>query len=109
MSTLVTDKDIEGALAILSDETGAAVRASHDFMTELSKSVLAKLKSECNEKTASAKEDWARCQPMYTDHLKKVQHFAEESYRWRQRYAAASAKIELYRTLSANNRRLDRL
>ncbi len=107
--TLVSDKDIEQALAILADETGAACRASHDYMEELTKSVLAELKAESNEKSDAARESWARCQPKFLEHLKRVGHFAKEDYTWRQRYAAAGAKIELYRTLSANNRRADRI
>ena len=57
--TLVTDKDVELALATLADETGAACRASHDYMEELTKSVLAELLEveACAERASAGPSD----------------------------------------------------
>lgn len=107
--SLVSDKDVEDALAILSDETGAANRAAHEYFDSLTKSVLAELMAESNETAANAKETWARAQPRFKDHLKQVGKFAREDYSWRQRYAAADAKIRLWQTASANARGMERL
>ena len=104
---LVSEKDVEDALAILADESGAAYRASHEYFDALTKSVLAKLVAQSNETSAAAKEQWARAQPEFTDHLMQVGKFAKEDYRWRQRYAAAEAKIRLWQTSSANARRME--
>ena len=106
---LVSEKDVEDALAILADETGAASRAAHEYFDSLSKSVLAELMQESNETSATAKETWARAQPKFIEHLKQVGKFAREDYSWRQRYSAADAKIRLFQTASANNRRADNL
>lgn len=109
MSQIVSDSDVEAALAILGDETGAAARAAHEYFDSLTKSVLAELMNEANETSESAKERWARAQPKYAEHLKQVGKFAREDYSWRQRYAAADAKIRLYQTASANARNMERL
>lgn len=106
---LVSDKDVEDALAILADETGAAARAAHEYFDSLSKSVLAELMGEANETSESARERWARAQPKYIDHLKQVGKFAREDYIWRNRYAAAESKIRLYQTASANVRAMEKI
>lgn len=107
--TLVSDKDVEAALAILADEEGAAARAANEYMDSLTKSVLAELMNEANETSEAAKERWARSQPRYKEHLAKVGKYAREDYSWRQRYAAADAKIRLYQTASANVRAMEKL
>lgn len=106
---LVTEKDVEDALAILADETGAASRAAHEYFDSLSKSVLAELMTQSNETSATAKETWARAQPKFLEHLKQVGKFAREDYSWRQRYSAADAKIRLWQTASANSRGMERV
>lgn len=107
--SLVSDKDVEAALAILSDETGAAAKAAHEYMDALTKSVLADLMQQANEPSEAAKDRWARSQAEYKDHLKKVHSFAKDAHRWRQRYMAASVKIEIWRTQNANARAMERI
>lgn len=109
MKPLVSEDDVGDALSILSDETGAAARAAHEYMDDLTKSVLAELVGASNEPSATAKETWARAQPRFLEHLKKVGAFAKEDYVWRQRYGAASAKIEIWRTMNANQRAAERI
>lgn len=106
---LVSDDDVSKALELLADETGAAARAAHNYFDELTKSVLAELKSQSNEKGDAAQERWARQQPKFLDHLKQVAKWAREDFSWRQRYAAAEAKIALYQTQSANARAMERV
>lgn len=109
MSEIVSDKDVEEALRILADETGAAARAAHEYFESLTKSVLAELAAMSGETSVAAGEAWARMQPRYEAHLKQVGKFARDDYSWRQRYAAAEAKIEIWRTVSANQRGAERL
>lgn len=106
---LVSEKDVSDALDLLADETGAAARAAHEYMDALTKSVLADLMAQSNETSEAAKERWARSQAEYKDHLKKVGSFAKDAYRWRQRYAAAEAKISIYQTMSANARAMEKV
>lgn len=95
---LVRDRDVELALETLADETGAAARAAAEYMSDLSKSVLAELIAQSNETSIAAKEHWARCQPKFLEHLKKVGEYAKQDYIWRQRYSAAAAKLDCWRT-----------
>jgi hypothetical protein len=106
---IVPDEAVEVALAVLADEEGAAARAAHEYLSDLSKSVLAELIGESNATSAIAKENWARAQPRFKEHLVKVGEFAKRDYIWRQRYSAASAKIECWRTQNANIRAAERL
>lgn len=106
---LVPDTEVERALEILSNEEGAAARASHEYLSDLSKSVLAKLIAQSDETSQIGKENWARAQPEYMEHLEKVGRFAKLAYQWRQRYSAAEAKIEVWRTMNANMRAAERV
>jgi len=106
---LVSDEDMSRVLEILSDETGAAHRAAHEFLDDLTKTVLAELMNEADAKSATEREQWARSQPRFREHLEKVGKFAKLDYTWRQRYAAANAKADIWRTQSANARNADRV
>jgi hypothetical protein len=106
---LVTENDMHDVLAVLSDETGAAARATHEYLDDLSKVVLAKLTKESNATSAGAKEAEARSRPEYMRHLEEVRAAADLDYRWRQRYAAANAKMEVWRTQNANARAAERV
>jgi hypothetical protein len=104
---LVSENDVSEALEILGNETGAAARSAHEFFDALTKTVLAELMLESSESSAVAKETWAKAQPRYREHLEKVGRFAKESYAWRQRYDAAKAKIEIWRSMNANQRAME--
>lgn len=106
---LVSEDDVSEALKVLGDETGAASRAAHNYFDELTKSVLAELMAQSNESSAAAQERWARAQPKFHDHLKQVAKWAREDFSWRQRYAAAEAKISIFQTMSANARSMERV
>lgn len=109
MSILVSDADAEKALEILSDETGAAHRAAHEWLSDCTKSILAELMAESNEKSAAAQEAWARRQPKFLDHLQKVGAMAKQDYMARQRYSAAEAKLRIWQTVQANARGMERV
>lgn len=106
---IVPDKDVEAALEILSNEEGAAARAAHEYMDSLSKSVLAELMAQSDETSAVAKENWARTQVKFKEHLAKVGEFAKRDFMWRQRYSAAAAKIDCWRTEQSNIRASERM
>lgn len=106
---IVPDKDVEAALEVLANEEGAAARAAHEYLSDLSKSVLAELMGQSNETSAVGKENWARAQPKFLEHLKKVGEFAKRDFVWRQRYSAATAKIECWRTEQSNIRASERV
>ena len=106
---LVTEADVSMALEILGDERAGAARAAAEFFDSMTKTVLSQVMNDANEASEAARERWARTQPAYTEHLKKVAKFAREDYQWRARQAAADAKIRLWQTASANARGMERV
>ena len=102
----ITDKQLEWAMEILidRDNEGAKARAGHEHMADLDKVVLAKLMGQSNEKSAAAKEAWARAHPDYAAHLEQKKMLAEMDYAKRDRRSAASAVIEMWRTEQSNAR-----
>ena len=106
---LVSDDDMSAVLEVLSDETGAAHRAAHEYLDALTKTVLAELMGQSDAKTATEREQEARASQPFKEHLAKVGKFARLDYEWRQRYAAANCKLEVWRTQSANARSAERI
>ncbi len=106
---LVSDNDMSAVLEVLSDETGAAHRAAHEYLDALTKTVLAELMGQSDAKSATEREQWARAHPTFKEHLAKVGKFARMDYEWRQRYAAANCKLEVWRTANANARAAEKV
>jgi len=106
---LVSDDDMHHVLETLSDDTGAAHRAAHEYLDTLTKTVLAELMGESDAKASTEREQWARAQPRFKDHLLRVHNAAKADYQARQRYSAANAKMEAWRTQNANNRAAERV
>ena len=107
----ISDKKVEHALDVLVDRehTAAKARAAHEYISDMDKVVLAKLMGQSEEKSNAAKETWARAHPDYEDHLEQKKALAEMDYIQRDRRAAASAIIDLYRTEQSNARVAGRL
>lgn len=106
---IVPDKDVERALKLLGDEEGAAARAAAEYLSDLTKTVLSELMMRSNETSAAAKEMWARAQPEFKKHLERSGAAAKLDYQWRQRYSAAAAKIDCWRTEQSTIRAATRL
>lgn len=106
---LVSEKDVSDALEILANEEGAAARAAHTYFDALTKVVLSELMGRSNEKSAVERLNWAQRQPEFKEHLEKVGKFEKQDLIWRRRYAAAEAKIEVWRTQNANIRAAERV
>lgn len=106
---LVSDDDMTTALETLASEEGAAWRATHNYLDALTKTLLSELMAQSNETSAPNREAWARRQDGFRDHLKKLGQAAKQDFIWRQRYAAAEAKIEIWRTVQANARSMERV
>jgi hypothetical protein len=106
---LVSDDDMSSVLEVLSDENGAAHRAAHEYLDALTKTVLAELMGQSDAKSATEREQWARAQPKFREHLERVGAQAKADYQARQRVAAANAKLEVWRTQNANARAAERI
>ena len=107
--SIVPDRDVERALELLGNEEGAGARAAHEYMDALTKTILAELMAKSDESSAVGKENWARAQPEFREHLVKVGELAKRDYVWRRRYEAASAKIDAWRTEQSNQRAMEKV
>jgi hypothetical protein len=108
---LITDAQVEHAMKCLQDWSAAKARAANEYLDDYTKTLIAMLADEAPEdcKSQAAKEDFARKHPEFAKHLAQKREAAELDYMHRQRLSASNAIIELYRTQSANERRLDRV
>lgn len=86
----------------------AKAKAERVYVEEWRKSKKAILMKSCGESSIAAQEREAYSHPEYQELLKGLQGAveAEETLRWS--LVAAQARIEIWRTRSANNRAMDR-
>jgi hypothetical protein len=86
----------------------AQAKAERVYLEEFRKSKKAILMAESGAKTAAEREQFAYAHPEYQTLLDglRVAVEREEDMRWR--LVAAQARVEIWRTESANNRRMDR-
>lgn len=108
---MISDKKVEHALHILTDpqHEAAKARAAAEHLDDLTKTLLAKLMMESDEKSAAAKEMDARADPRFETHLEQLKAVREIDYTWRDRRSAASAIIEMWRTEQSNIRAAERV
>ena len=86
----------------------AKAKADRVYLEQFRKSKKAILMGQCTEKAAVAREQYAYAHPEYVALLEGLREAVEieETLRWR--LIAAQAKVEIWRTESANNRNMDR-
>lgn len=86
----------------------AKAKSERCYLEQFRKSKKALLMAESPERTAASKEIYAYAHPEYVELLAglRVAIEAEETLKWQ--LTAAEAKIEIWRTESANNRQIDR-
>jgi len=108
---MISEKRLEWAVEILLDREGegAKARAANEYLDDMSKVILAKLMNESNEKTAAAKEMYARSHADFIAHLEQKKAVAEMDYRHRDKKAAASAVIDVWRTQQSNQRTMSKV
>ena len=102
---LITDQQVEHALKSLQDWNAAKARAAAEYLEDYTKVLLAELGDTANDaKSQAAKEDFARRHPDFRAHLEQKRAAKELDYMHRQRVSASLAILDLYRTMSANER-----
>lgn len=86
----------------------AQAKADRVYLEEFRKSKKAMLMKACAETSVAAQEREAYSHPEYIAHLEGLRAAveAEETLRWG--LVAAQARVEIWRTESANNRSIDR-
>lgn len=98
------------AIDFIFRESPLFARAKSDrvYLEEFRKSKKALLMSQSAEKSAVAREQFAYSHPEYIGLLDGLRTAIEQEETLRWRLIAAQARVEIWRTESANNRRLDR-
>lgn len=103
-------RDPHDAIDFIFHESPAYAKAKSDriYLEHFRKSKKALLMAECTEKAVNAREQHAYGNPGYVALLEGLRAAVEleETLRWR--LVAAQARVEVWRTVSANNRSVDR-
>ncbi len=106
MTDIVTDEAVERALDYLGKNAGAAAkaRAERIYVEEFRKSLKARLMKEHVGESIGAQEREAYADPRYLEHLEAIKQavFCDEHQRFLRQ--AAIAKVEAWRSASANRR-----
>jgi hypothetical protein len=102
--------DIEKCLDWMRDNAIelANAKANMTFQTEKRKSVKADLMQRSLERTESAKESWAYSHPEYSEQLEELRIAIYEYELIRVQMMACELKIEVWRSLEATNRAIDK-
>ncbi len=104
---MITDEQAEKALDYLRDNADktAAARANRIYMEEYRKSLKAIIMSEYVGEPVNAQERYAYSDPRYIEHLQSIKEAVKQDEQAKWMMTAAEAKLEAWRTMSANNRR----
>lgn len=103
---MITDDDIEKAIDYLRDNAvqAAQSRANRIYMEEFRKSLKALIMSEHKDLPVGAQEREAYADPRYHKHLEAMKISIAQDEQNRFMRVAAEAKIEAWRSFSANHR-----
>jgi hypothetical protein len=107
---MTTPKDPNEAIDYIfrSGRRFAEAKANRVYLEEYRKSLKAILMKASHESSVAAQEREAYSHPDYLAHLKGLQVAVEDEEALRWGLVAAEARVEVWRTESANNRRMDR-
>ena len=103
---LITDEEIEKAIDWLKNnaDQSAKSRAERIYMEEYRKSLKAMLMKKFVDMPVSSQEREAYAHPEYIEHLKAIKIAVERDEKNRFLRVTAEAKIEAWRSMSANLR-----
>lgn len=105
---MITDDQAEAAADFIRDHAQKAghAKATRIYLDEYTKSLRATLFQQAKAGTVADKDSYALAHPDYKAHLDGLRAAVEEDERMRWMMVAAEAKLECWRTQSANNRRM---
>ncbi len=108
---MITENDIDSAVNFLHRKANSAAeaRAQHDYLDDMGKVLLAKLASESGGKSEAEKQRLALTSDEYQTHLDGLREARERDHTFRNKRAAAIAKIDCWRTMQASRRGADRV
>jgi hypothetical protein len=104
---VISDEDAERAADYIRDNARAAAQAKANriYLEEYRKVVKAQLMREHDDSALGAQEREAYSEPRYQQHLKVMKDAIEQDEYMRWMLTAAEAKLEAWRTQSANARK----
>lgn len=104
---MITDEQAEKAIDYIRDnsEKAAEAKANRIYMEEYRKSIKATIMSEHLADPVNAQERFAYTDSRYKDHLLVMKEAIKQDEQYRWMMVAAQAKLEAWRTMSANNRK----
>ena len=103
---MITEDDIQKAVDYLRDNApvAAKARAERIYVEEYRKTIKAQIMCEHKEESGIAQEREAYADPRYIQHLEAIRQAVEIDEKHRFLRSAAEAKLEAWRTFSANDR-----
>lgn len=104
---MITDTEAEKALDYIRDSAtkAAQARANRIYVEEYRKTIKAQLMKESADLPLGAQEREAYSDVKYIQHLNAIREAVEQDEYFRWMLTAAEAKLEAWRTQSANNRK----
>ena len=105
---MITDDQAEKAAEFIRDNAAKAgmCKATRIYMEEFRKTAKARLYQQATVGTVADREAYAYAHPEYVAHLDAMRTAIEDDEKMRWMMVAAEAKLEAWRTQSANNRRM---
>lgn len=103
---MISDDEVQRAVDWLRDNASRAgkARAAREYLGEYTKALKAKLMRRYTDLPVAAQEREALASEEYVDHLHALATAIEDDEQLRWLRAAAEAKLEAWRTFSANER-----
>ena len=103
---MITSEEVEKAVDWLRDNAGEAAkaRAERVYVEEYRKTIKAQIMCEHKTESGIAQEREAYADPRYISHLDAIREAIEIDEKHRFLRVAAEAKLEAWRTFSANDR-----
>ncbi len=103
---MITSEEVEKAVDWLRDNAGEAAkaRAERIYVEEYRKTIKAQIMCEHTDESGIAQEREAYADPRYIAHLDAIREAVEIDEKHRFLRSAAEAKLEAWRTFSANDR-----
>lgn len=112
MSEKIIDPNAAVDFMVAHSKDYAIAEANKVYMEEMRKTIKAEEMKQAElvgHKTAAMQEREAYSSPKYKQHLLALQEAVKRREELRWMLIAAQARIEIYRTQSANNRSIDRM
>ncbi len=109
MSERITDPNVAVDFIIKKAGEFAKAKAQRVYLEEFRKSKKALLMSECLEKAANAREQYAYAHHEYIELLSGLQAAVEVEEELKWQLVAAQARVEVWRSQEASNRNQDRV